>query len=116
MNNQSAVMALSALANEKRLEVFRLLVRQGPRGLNAGDIAKAVGISATSLSFHLKELDHASLIESTREGRFIKYAIRVDGMRALLNFLTQDCCAGRPELCGVSVDALQDEVCAVERA
>ncbi len=103
MKNETAVLALSALAHETRLKIFRLLVRKGPVGLNAGQIAKSVGIGATSLSFHLKELDHAGLVKATREGRFINYAIRVEGMRALLGFLAEDCCAGRPELCGVGV-------------
>ena len=66
----------------------------------AGEIAERLGIGATNLSFHLKELDRAGLLHSTREGRFIRYAIHVDGMRELLTYLTEQCCRGRPELCG----------------
>jgi ArsR family transcriptional regulator len=99
MKDKSAVEMLGALAQEHRLKIFRLLVRTGPSGLPSSEIAEAVGISPTSASFHLKELDRARLIVATREGRFIRYAIDVEGMRDLLTFLTEDCCQGRPELC-----------------
>lgn len=69
----------------------------------AGAIAERVAISPTSTSFHLKELDRAGLITATRQGRFIRYAIRVEGMRQLLTYLTEDCCRGQPELCGDTV-------------
>jgi DNA-binding transcriptional ArsR family regulator len=102
MNHVAAVVALAALAHEHRLRIFRLLVRQGPSGLPAGEIAGRVGISATNTSFHLKELDRAGLVRATRDGRFIRYAVHVDGMRRLLAYLTEDCCQGRPELCGAA--------------
>ncbi len=69
----------------------------------ATEIAETVGISPTSASFHLKELDHAGLLVATRQGRFIRYAVHVDGMRQLLAYLTEDCCQGQPELCGTTV-------------
>ena len=100
MDQKSASIALAALAHEKRLEIFRLLVPLGPNGLSAGEIAAAIEISATSTSFHLKELDRAGLLTATRAGRYIRYAIHIDGIRSLLGFLTEDCCGGRPELCG----------------
>ncbi len=100
MQDQAAVEMLSALAQEHRIRIFRLLVKAGPSGLPASDIAEAVGISATGASFHLKELDHAGLLTPTREGRFVRYAVRVEGMRQLLTYLTEDCCRGQPELCG----------------
>jgi ArsR family transcriptional regulator len=100
MDEIEAVTALSALAHEHRLRIFRLLVRQGPTGIPAGEISEALGISQTSASFHLKELDRAGLIAATRDGRFIRYAVKVEGMRQLLTFLTEDCCQGQPELCG----------------
>lgn len=103
MNETEIVAALSALAHEHRLRIFRLLVRAGPSGVPAGGIAEHVGISATGMSFHLKELDHAGLVTSTRQGRFVRYAVRVDGMRQLLTYLTEDCCRGQPELCGAVV-------------
>lgn len=100
MDEKQIVAALAALAQEHRLRIFRLLVEQGPSGMPAGEIAEEVGIGPTNMSFHLKELDRAGLLRSTREGRFIRYALNVDGMRELLTYLTEQCCQGRPELCG----------------
>jgi DNA-binding transcriptional ArsR family regulator len=100
MNEEGIVAALAALGHAHRLRIFRLLVTHGPSGLPAGEIAEGVGISATNTSFHLKELDRAGLLRATRQGRFIRYAVDVEGMRRLLTYLTEDCCQGRPELCG----------------
>lgn len=100
MDIDRAVAALGALAHPHRLTVFRLLVKAGAGGLPAGQISEQVGISATTASFHLKELDRAGLIFGTRDGRHIRYAVHIEGMRALLAFLTEDCCQGQPELCG----------------
>ena len=100
MDDRNAVALLTALAQEHRLRIFRLLVRLGPSGLPAGEIASEVGISSTSTSFHLKELERSGLLQSTREGRFIRYAVSIDKMRELLEFLTEDCCQGHPEICG----------------
>ncbi|MGD9867507.1 MAG: ArsR/SmtB family transcription factor [Hyphomicrobiales bacterium] len=103
MEHSQAVTALSALAQEHRLAVFRLLVSEGPGGLAAGEIATRLGLSPAALSFHLKELDRAGLVISARDGRFIRYAISVEGMRRLLTFLTRDCCGGDPGLCGAAI-------------
>lgn len=103
MKQSQAVAALAALAHHQRLEIFRLLVREGPNGLPASEIAEAVGASPTGASFHLKELDRAGLIHATRDGRYIRYAIHVEGMRQLLTYLTEDCCQGNPQLCGGSI-------------
>jgi ArsR family transcriptional regulator, arsenate/arsenite/antimonite-responsive transcriptional repressor len=103
MDEKNAVTSLSALAHEQRLRIFRLLVRQGPSGLPAGEIADAVSATPTAASFHLKELDRAGLIHATRDGRYVRYAVHVEGMRQLLDFLTEDCCRGQPELCGQTV-------------
>jgi DNA-binding transcriptional ArsR family regulator len=100
MSEPKIIAALAALAHQHRLRIFRLLVKQGPSGMPAGEIADAIGISATNMSFHVKELDRAGLLRATRQGRFIRYAIDVDGMRELLTYLTEECCQGRPELCG----------------
>jgi len=100
MDEKQIVAALAALAQEHRLRIFRLLVAEGPSGMPAGEIAHRIGIGATNMSFHLKELDRAGLLRATRQGRFIRYAIHVDGMRELLTYLTEQCCQGRPELCG----------------
>lgn len=103
MKEIDAVNSLAALAHEQRLRIFRLLVREGPGGMPAGEIADAVGATPTAASFHLKELDRAGLIHATREGRYIRYAVHVDGMRQLLTYLTEDCCQGQPELCGSTI-------------
>jgi ArsR family transcriptional regulator len=103
MDENHAVTSLAALAHVQRLRIFRLLVRQGPNGLAASEIADAVEASPTGASFHLKELDRAGLIYATRDGRYVRYAIHVDGMRKLLTYLTEDCCQGQPELCGTVV-------------
>ena len=101
MKIKQAVAALTALAQDSRLRVFRLLVPAGGEGVAAGEIAEQLGIPAATLTFHLKELSHAGLVESRREGRSIIYSLRVDGMRDLLTFLARDCCNGQPELCEI---------------
>ena len=95
-----ATQAVAALAQETRLAAFRLLVRCGPSGLPAGEIAERLGVPGSTLSFHLKELDRAGLLRSWRRQRQIFYAADYEGMRRLLTFLTEDCCNGRPEICG----------------
>ncbi len=99
MEAENAIRALSALANDHRLAAFRILVRAGPTGLSATQLATEAGIGATTLSFHMKELERAGLVLSWRDGRFIRSAIKVDAMRELIQFLIDDCCQGRPELC-----------------
>lgn len=95
MESYSVVESLAALAQESRLQVYRLLVQAGPEGLAAGDIAERVGIPANTLSFHLKTLGHAELIASRQEGRFIYYSANYAQMNALVGFLTENCCGGR---------------------
>jgi DNA-binding transcriptional ArsR family regulator len=112
MKHSRAVTSLAALAHRHRLTIFRLLVREGPSGMPAGDIAAGVRISATNTSFHLKELERAGLLRATRQGRQIVYAVHVEGMRKLLTYLTEDCCQGRPELCGSAFTAA-DKICRV---
>jgi ArsR family transcriptional regulator, arsenate/arsenite/antimonite-responsive transcriptional repressor len=100
MEVKTAVNALTALAQETRLRIFRLLVQAGESGIAAGQISEKLDIPAATLTFHLKELSHAGLIDSHREGRSIRYPLRIEGIRDLLTYLLQDCCKGRPELCG----------------
>ena len=100
MEIKQAVITLTALAQESRLRVFRLLVPAGSRGMAAGEIAERLDIPSATLTFHLKELSHAGLVESRREGRSIIYSLRCEGMSELLTFLARDCCKGQPELCG----------------
>ncbi|WP_371766896.1 ArsR/SmtB family transcription factor [Massilia sp.] len=95
MENKNAIAALAALAQESRLATFRLLVQAGPEGLAASRIAEALGLPASSLSFHLKELTHANLVVPRQEGRFIIYTARFDTMHALVGFLTENCCGGQ---------------------
>jgi DNA-binding transcriptional ArsR family regulator len=98
MKSKNAIDALAALAQETRLAIFRLLVRQGPDGLPAGAIGERLEIPAPTLSFHLAQLNRAGLVASRRAGRSILYAADYRGMNALLTYLTEDCCQGRPEL------------------
>ena len=94
MEKQDVLAALDALAHETRLEVFRLLVRNGPEGLAAGEIGAELGIPAPTLSFHLKELRNAALVRSERDGRSVVYAPDFSAMRAVVGFLTENCCGG----------------------
>ncbi|KRA46694.1 metalloregulator ArsR/SmtB family transcription factor [Pseudoxanthomonas sp. Root630] len=96
MKNADAVVLLSALSQETRLTVFRLLVQRGPAGLAAGAIAEHLDISPATLSFHLKELTAAGLTLSRQEGRFVIYSANYKAMDKLLSFLTENCCAGTP--------------------
>ena len=95
MTPSTAVDALAALAQETRLSVFRLLVQAGPAGLAAGEIGAQIGIPANTLSFHLKTLSQAGLLEARQEGRFIYYAANYAAMDELIAFLTQNCCNGQ---------------------
>jgi DNA-binding transcriptional ArsR family regulator len=99
MEPQSAVSALSALAHPGRLDIFRLLVRAGPAGMAAGDIARATGSLANTLSTNLSVLAGVGLVSSRRDGRSIIYAAGYDRMRDLLAFLMEDCCGGQAEIC-----------------
>lgn len=108
MDNKTAISALGALAQEHRLAIFRLLVVVGPSGLTAGEIAEKVGISPTSLSFHLKELEHSGLLRMWRDGRFVRSAVNIEGTRQLLTFLTDECCDGNPEICGGLTSGAKD--------
>jgi len=96
MESRSVVTALAALAQDSRLAIFRALVQAGPEGLAAGKIGEATDISPSALSFHLKELFHADLIESRQQGRFVIYSARYGTMDALIGFLTENCCGGTP--------------------
>ena len=92
--------SFAALANDLRLRIFRLLIGSGPDGLPAGQIALRLQVPASTLSTHLQRLQEAGLLKSWREQQKILYAVDTEGTRALIDFLVQDCCGGRPELCG----------------
>lgn len=95
MESKLAVRALSALAQDSRLAVYRLLVQAGPDGMAASEIAERLGIPANTLSFHFKTLSHADLVQARQEGRFVFYSTNYGQMDALLGFLTENCCGGR---------------------
>lgn len=90
-----AVESLSALAQDSRLQVYRLLVQAGPEGVAAGEIAERLKVPANTLSFHLKTLSRAGLVLSRQDGRFIYYSANYEQMNALVGFLTENCCGGR---------------------
>jgi ArsR family transcriptional regulator len=99
MEMNDALTALTALAQESRLTVFRALVAAGAEGMPAGVIAARLQIPPATLSFHLKELKIAGLIDCRRDGRSLIYTANFDGMNALLGYLTENCCGGDPEAC-----------------
>lgn len=99
MDNITAVKLFAALAQDSRLGLFRLLVQAGPSGLPAGAIADQMGLPASTLSFHLKELVHAGVVQSRQAGRFIYYSADFATMNALIGFLTENCCGGQPQEC-----------------
>lgn len=106
MDMINAVAALSALAQPTRLAVFRLLVQAGETGMAAGEIATAMDVRQNTMSANLTILVDAGLALNTRDGRNIRYRANLEGTRALLGFLLEDCCGGRPELCRPLMDQI----------
>jgi len=100
MEKSDAVAALSALAQDNRLDVFRLLVQAGPEGMAAGAVAEALDLAPNTLTFHFDRLRVAGLVTVRRDGRSMIYAARFEVMNDLLAYLTENCCAGAPEKCG----------------
>ena len=94
------VARLAALAHPARLKAFRLLIAAGPSGVPSGEIADALQVPPTAMSFHLSTLERSGLVRARRQGRRIFYTAEFEQVRLLLTFLTEDCCGGRPELCG----------------
>lgn len=113
MKIKQAVKALAALAQETRLSVFRALVEAGEEGLSAGELSEQLQVPAATLSFHLKELTATELISQSRAGRSLIYSLRPDVMNELMQFLLEDCCQGRPELCqpGAAKEACKSGGC-----
>ena len=111
MDDQAAIGALSALAQPTRLDVFRRLVAAHPSGLPAGEIARLLDVPHNTLSAHLAVLARADLISAHRAGRTICYRAELDGIRALVAFLTADCCSGHPDVCAPLVADLSQSAC-----
>lgn len=103
MEKSDVIDALGALAQESRLDVFRLLVQTGEEGLQPSQIGERLGVPANTLSFHLKELKHAGLVTFRREGRALFYVAEYDAMNALLAYLTENCCQGEAGGCAVQI-------------
>jgi DNA-binding transcriptional ArsR family regulator len=111
MEFSRAVAALSALAQENRLKVFRLLMRRGPDGMAAGDIARALKAPPNTMSAHLAILSRAGLVSARKQGRSIIYAVDLEGTRKLLAYLVEDCCGGKPEICRPLIASALAECC-----
>jgi DNA-binding transcriptional ArsR family regulator len=99
MEKHDAVTALAALAQDNRLDIFRLLVRAGPEGMPAGAVATALDLAPNTQTFHFDRLRTAGLVTVRRDGRSMIYAAQYEQMNALLGFLTENCCAGAPAVC-----------------
>ena len=106
MESEDAILALAALAQSTRLEVFRLLVRHEPEGLAAGDIATALAVPQNTMSSHLSILSRASLVSARRFGRSIVYRADLERFQAVVLFMLRDCCDGRPEICAPLIENL----------
>ena len=113
MDAAAAVVALAALAHPGRLEAFRQLVKAGPAGMAAGEIARATGSLSNTLSTNLNVLSGAGLVASRREGRSIIYTAGYERMQQLLAFLMEDCCGGKPEICAPLME-LASRCCVAE--
>ncbi len=109
MNHTLAVTQLSSIANEARLAIFRLLVQAGVNGLAAGSISEKLSIPNSTLSFHLKELSHAGLINAQQQSRYIYYSANYETMNSLLAYLTENCCAGEQDCCTTTICNTQNE-------
>ena len=103
MNSDQAVIALAALAQPSRLAIYRLLVVVGEEGMSVGKIGEQLQLAPATLSFHMKELTHAGLIHGRQDGKFVFYRAQFLRMNELLAFLTEHCCNGSPEECGLEV-------------
>lgn len=109
-SSEQAIEALSALAQERRLAVFRYLVQAG-EGRPAGEIARELELPHNTLSTHLAHLSRAGLLSAERQGRSIIYSVDLAGTRALLGFLLEDCCQGSATACGVALDSILTDCC-----
>ncbi len=116
MEMNAALSALSALAHERRLQIFRLLVGAGPEGCAAGEIGEELGLAPATLSFHLKELANAGLVRARPDARFIYYSAAYEQMADLLAYLTEHCCQGMPEKCLTTIGNAVEQCCPPSRS
>lgn len=105
MDERQALSAFGALSQETRLRILRMLVVAGPDGMAAGAVAEQAEVSASNVSFHLKELERAGLVAARRDARSIIYSAEYDALSGLIRFLIEDCCSGRPEICAPAISA-----------
>jgi ArsR family transcriptional regulator, arsenate/arsenite/antimonite-responsive transcriptional repressor len=115
MKSTEVIVGLAALAQESRLAVFRLLVKRGPEGYTPTQLTEKLNVPAPTLSFHLKELQRAGLIEARREGRFLFYSPNFPHMNRLLQFLTDNCCSLADKDCGPACAVPIDEAALPKR-
>jgi ArsR family transcriptional regulator len=111
MKKTQALLALGALSQETRLDIFRRLIRELPEPMPAGDIAKELSVPPSTLSTHLGILSRAGLVRAERDGRTIRYFADTEGAQGLLSFLVKDCCRGQPEICRPLLEAATAACC-----
>lgn len=105
MDERQALIVFGALSQETRLRILRMLVVAGPEGIAAGALAEKADVSASNVSFHLKELERAGLARARRDARSIIYSTDYETLSGLIRFLLEDCCAGHPEVCAPVITA-----------
>lgn len=106
MDSKTAITAFSALSQQTRLDVFRLLIKAGSNGLLSGEMGEKLDVRQNTMSTNLNILLRAGLIRNEREGRSVRYFADMNGIGALINYLLQDCCGGAPELCEPTLQAI----------
>jgi ArsR family transcriptional regulator, arsenate/arsenite/antimonite-responsive transcriptional repressor len=115
MKSKNAVDSLAALAQESRLAIFRMLVKRGPEGFTPTQLGEKLNVSSPTLSFHLKELQQAGLVDARRDGRFLYYRPNFAHMNQLIGFLTENCCVLADEACGPECSPAVAEVSLTKR-
>ena len=115
MKTKDAVESLAALAQESRLAIFRMLVKRGPGGYTPTQLGEKLDVSSPTLSFHLKELQHAGLVDVRRDGRFLYYRANFVHMNHLVGFLTENCCVLADQTCGPQCGPVTAEVSVTRR-
>ncbi|MBB5577857.1 MULTISPECIES: ArsR/SmtB family transcription factor [Rhizobium] len=104
MDQRQVLAVFSALSQETRLQIVRLLLVTGPDGMAAGALAERLEVSPSNISFHLKELEHSGLVDAERQSRSIIYTANYEALGGLIRFLMEDCCSGHPEICAPAVE------------